>query len=196
MSGAIDNSELIARFMPETDDGDQFLYTELLDRSKRSRGSNRVRILRTFFHRSRQDFWNRWPVIKELCEQTGVRAYTRIAPRSYAKVGKLFAQKVVETALAGNFNGMAYLYSSACGSVTPNEKLWLWDVDDVKHDEYAFLQEFLYEESLYVAHIPSRQGVHLISKPFYVQFELQTISLHKDNPVNLFIPAPQEPADG
>jgi hypothetical protein len=188
---AVDNSELIAGFMPEVDDGDTFLYTELLDRSKRTAGSNRVRVLRTFYHRSRDDFWRRWPVIKELCDQTGVRAYTRLSPRSYAKVGKLFAARVIEHALAGNFNGLAYAYASACGCVTPNKKLWLLDVDDLAswadfHNDDAF-------PLTQVAAIPSRKGLHVVVTPFDTKTFMPRlpagVSVHKDNPTNLYIPA-------
>lgn len=198
MADAIDNSEIVVGFVPETDDGDTFLYTELIDRSKRAGGSNRMRVLRTFFHVSRDDFWRRWPTIKTLCEQTGVRAYTRLAPRSFAAVGKLATERYVGHALAGNFKGLRYVYASACGSVTPISKLWLFDVDEPTAAAARVLRDCLEVNGKLVATIPSRKGHHLISQPFDVGRTLpgaileSGISLHKDNPTNLFIPAERD----
>jgi hypothetical protein len=187
MADAVDNHELVAQFMPEQDDGDTFIYTELLDRSKRTQGNNRVRMLKTFHHGSREQFLKTWPVIKELCRATNVRAYTRLSPRSYAKVGRIYASLVVEAALEQRFQGMRYLYSRACGRVVPSEKRWLFDFDDDAGPAYAAL---LAPAGLHLATIPSRSGCHVITKPFDLRLFPQPagVSLHKDNPTNLFIP--------
>lgn len=190
----IDNSEIVAKFVPEHDDEDTFIYTELLDRSKLKQGSNRVRLLRTFYHRSRVGFWEVMPAIRELCEKNGVRAYTRLAPRSMAKVGRLATTLMVEAALVGHWKDMAYIYARACGRVTPNTKLWLIDVDNVEawadwHNEEKFPLEF-------VASIPSKKGLHVIVKPFNIPTlfgamppaRLLGLDVHKDNPTNLYIP--------
>lgn len=184
----LNNTEYILPFIPEKDDGDTFLYTELLDRTAK-KGNNNFRLLRTFYHRSQEEFLKQMPTIIDLCEMTKIRAYTRLAPRSYKKVGKLFAQLVVEAAMADNWTHMKALYGSACGRVNPVTKLWLFDVDEItdRTDQFA---EYLGD--ILLARIPSRKGEHLITKPFNVSLvnftEYGEISLHKDNPTNLYIP--------
>lgn len=196
----LNNTEYILPFIPEKDDGDTFLYTELLDRTAK-KGNNNFRLLRTFYHRSQEEFLKQIPTIIALCEMTKIRAYTRLAPRSYKKVGKLFAQLVVEAAMADNWTHMKALYGSACGRVTPTTKYWLFDVDKItdRTDDFA---DSLAESrgggdagSLLIARIPSRKGEHLITKPFDVRLvgsanwsTWPEISLHKDNPTNLYIP--------
>jgi hypothetical protein len=185
----IDNSQLIASFMPDTDDGDSFLYTELLDRSKRAGGSNRRRVLRMFRHSSRDQFWEHWPQIKALCEQNGCRAYTRLSPRSHKRVGKLLTTLTVAAAMEERWNGMAYLYARACGLSTPTKKLWLLDVDDI--DEVALeLGRSLERDGHLVATVPSRQGLHFVVKPHDMRESPLPpgIALHRDNPTNLLIP--------
>jgi hypothetical protein len=185
----IDNSALIATFMPEADDGDQFLYTELLDRSKRAGGSNRRRVLRMFRHASREEFWRQWTQIRQLCELNNCRAYTRLAPRSHTTVGKLLTKLTVEAAMEERWSGMSYLYARACGLSKPVKKLWLLDVDKVDEGALA-LQSRLEANGQLVATVPSRQGFHLIVTPHDMrEIGLPVgVALHRDNPTNLLIP--------
>ena len=75
----------------------------------------------------------------------------------------------------------------------PIEKRWLFDVDEPAEDA-ARLGNWLAENSLLAAVVPSRKGYHLISQPFDVRRNALTsvlppgVSLHKDNPTNLYIP--------
>lgn len=191
----IDNSALIAPFCPAQPDGDTFIYTELLDRGKR-KGNNGHRLVKTFYHRSVEEFWSQWQTIKQLCDMVGVRACTRLAPRSYAKVGATFTRLVVESALTSNWAGMKSLYNRACGITTPNQKLWLWDVDEINDEAKAFY-DWLASLDVVVTFVPSKRGVHIITRPFdhkgRVRADgfleaIQTIQLHKDNPTNLYVP--------
>jgi hypothetical protein len=182
----IDNSMAVAAFCPATPDGDTFIYTEMLDRSKRA-GNNSVRLLKTFYHRSVGEFWSQWPTIKALCDMGNVRACTRLAPRSYAKVGATFTRMVVEASLTANWAGMKSLYNRACGTTGPNRKLWLLDVDErvPENDEVADRLG-----PLLIARIQSRKGEHMIATPFdRARLEVpERIAIHKDNPTNLYIP--------
>jgi hypothetical protein len=189
---SVDNSKLIAEFCPDGDDGDTFVYTEMLDRSNR-RGNNGNRLVKSFFHRSKDEFWKQWPTIKELCDMTQTRAYTRLAPRSFKKVGKEFLVLVAEAAAQENWNHMKALYNSACGRTGPIKKLWLFDVDDPDDDSRVF-GTWLQAAGHLVGTIPSKSGLHYISNPFDPRLVAMpsNISLHKDNPTNLYIPEEAE----
>lgn len=191
----IDNSALVAPFCPVTADGDTFIYTEMLDRSKR-KGNNGNRLVKTFYHRSVDEFWSQIPVIRELCDLAKVRACTRIAPRSFAKVGREFTRLVVDASLTGNWAGMKSLYNRACGIAAPERKLWLLDVDRIDESSER-LASLLRDDGHLIARIPSRKGEHLIARPFdgslywgkHGSGAFGEVSLHKDNPTNLYIPA-------
>lgn len=199
----LDNSTLIAPFVPEKDDGDTFIYTEMLDRTAR-KGNNGKRLLKTFYHRSQEEFWEQWPTIKLLCDMSEVRAYTRLAPRSYEKVANQHLKMVVEAHVAKNHAGVKTLYNRALGTTSPNTKYWLYDVDVVSDISKQFGLWLTGDPfgvgktiNLLVAEIPSRKGVHYIAKPFNPMdmprvfnevFQRGEISLHKDNPTNLYIP--------
>lgn len=194
---AVDNSALVAPFCPLQPDGDTFIYTEMLDREKR-KGNNGHRLVKTFYHRSVDEFWSQLPTIKQLCDLVNARACTRLAQRSYAKVGREFTRMVVEASLSDNWAGMKSLYNRACGIVSPNAKLWLFDVDACtgKTEDFAVL---LQSGGVLRARIPSKKGEHLITIPFdtnpFVGRHQKggwaawgEIALHKDNPTNLYIP--------
>jgi hypothetical protein len=92
---------------------------------------------------------------------------------------------------------MKSLYNRALGIVTPNDKLWLWDVDEINEASNT-LGHRLQAEEVLVATIPSKKGLHYITRPFDVRVLgwaipidgriLSNVQLHKDNPTNLYIP--------
>lgn len=196
----LDNSALIAPFCPPSDDGDTFIYTEMLDRGKK-KGNNGHRLLKTFYHRSVDEFWEQVPVIKKLCDIAQIRACTRLAPKSYERVGITYTKMVVEAALTKNWAGMKSLYNRACGITGPNKKIWLFDID-VINSGTTTLREKIENDGNMLAVIPSKKGLHYIVKPFDVRIiegyfselglntvsHLEEVSLHKDNPTNLYIP--------
>lgn len=197
---SIDNQAIVREFLPGQSKGpvannDHVLYTELLDRTKRV-GNNGVRIVKTFYHRDAEDFDRHLPQMYALCDALKVRAYTRLSPRSYRKVGAVFTKLVVEAALTDNFAGMKSLYTRACGIVTPERKLWMFDVDRISDDSEKFRQ-FLEKMGVLEGVVPSKRGMHFISQPFNItlidghvpESKLPDgISLHKDNATNLYIP--------
>lgn len=191
----IDNSELIRKFCPPIADGDSFIYTEMLDRSKK-KGNNGFRLVKTFYHRSVEEFDEQMPTIVKLCDLANVRACTRLSMRSYKTVGKRMTELVVEAALSDNWAGMKSLYNRACGIAKPTRKLWLLDVDVIDDDTRDLGDKLRLSEKL-VATVPSKKGLHYIVEPwnidgvdgagFVTKYGLR-VQLHKDNPTNLYIP--------
>lgn len=181
------------------ENNDNFLYTELLDRTKRV-GNNGVRIVKTFFHRSVRDFDAHLPQMIALCDALQVRAYTRLSPRSFKKVAKLALVAYVEASNAENWEGFKTIYPSACGRVGVERKLWLFDVDEPSASTRAFAN-FLGQEDLLLAIVPSKRGLHYITPAFNLKrwsdqqdpgaltvHGVEGMSLHKDNATNLYIP--------
>lgn len=200
----VNNYEIVKRFLPGQELGPEnnqlnFLYTELMDRTKRV-GNNGVRIFRTFFHRDLKDFETHFPEIFKQCEALGIRAYTRLAPRSFKDVAKYNLKQCLESVLAENWIHSKTSYASACGSVTPVKKIWLFDVDQV-HEAAENFGMWLVEQDLLLTEVPSKKGYHFVTLPFdlrrwrrdqnpdgQVIVDVPGTSLHKDNAVNLYVP--------
>jgi hypothetical protein len=186
----VDNSLKISAFLPEESDGDTFWYTELLHRNKEAGGGNRYRTLRSFVHHKRDDLALQMDTIKRLCDRTGVRAYTRLSPRSAKQVGKAFTTAVVTAAMMEHWDSMHRLYQSALGR-TPihGKRLWLYDIDAPVLTPFQALEEELLARDALVTIFPSRTGWHLIVKPHHITYDLLGITVLKDHPTNLYIPA-------
>ena len=158
---SVDNSNTVVKFVPEHDDGDSFIYTELLDRSK-TKGNNGFRLVKTFYHRSREEFWRQLEVIKDVCDMYNVRAYTRLGPRSFAKVGQTFTKLVVDAALSSNWAGMKTLYNKALGNTAPIHKVWIWDIDRLNEKTELF-RDFLmsvkdgHMQDVFLGTVPSKK---------------------------------------
>src|SRR5690349_24143391 len=101
----IDNSFIVRTFIPTIPDGDTFLYTEILNRNKKT-GNNKGRLEKTFYHRSRNEFDHQMADIAKWCDYTGARAYTRLGPRSFQRVGHKFFSHMTEQVVAQNWEGM------------------------------------------------------------------------------------------
>lgn len=191
----VDNTELVAQYIDDRDDGDTFWYTELLDRN--IGGSSRFKMLRTFEHNSRLHFLQRIDTIRLLCEKTGTRAYTRLSPRSRKKVGHELIAHLFKTVVMDKvYDQSGRAYASTCGKHPIHDrKLWLFDVDMVPGFEastaieMAMLENSLSEHDAYVGKIPTKSGWHLIARPHHVDYNHVGIQLHKDNPTVLYIPA-------
>ncbi len=186
----VDNHEVVASFIDEKYDGDTFWYTELLDR--KTNGASRFKMLRSFEHNDRAQFMEQWPTIKDLCDKNGVRAYTRLSPRSRATVGKAMLLKVTQQVLDGHYDALYHAYNSAKGATNVHgRKLWLFDVDEPGEEADRLFAQ-LKEMGVARGKIPSRAGYHIIT----VGFDIRPLpkdwskwmSLHKDNPTNLYIP--------
>lgn len=188
-STVVDNHEIVASFIDEKTDGDIFWYTELINR--RDNGSNnRYKILRSFEHHNRAHFLEKWPEIKRLCDANNVRAYTRLTPRSYKAVARTMAKNVLARVLDEQYTGLHGTYASACGrTMIKSRKLWFFDVDKEMLSVYDWLIKTTSKLNVFVYSIPSRQGAHVVVKPHHVTYDHSGITLMKNNPTNLYIPA-------
>lgn len=191
----IDNSRLVVEFVPEEDDTDTFLRTEIVDRSK-ERPEFSARYKRAFYHRSKAEFLAQLPEIRAACEVGNCRAWTRLAPRSFTTVGHEFARLVTEATVSREWRSMRRLYDSACGKVGPVARIWLLDVDRITPTTDGLATRLSFA-GLLRARIPSRKGEHLIVTPHDPRRfapssigwrEFGEVEFHKDNPTNLFIP--------
>lgn len=189
MPAAIDNFELVKHYVPEVFDGDTFYYTEILDRSKKA-GNNKGRRLRTFYHRDRAEFLAQKEQIIEMCEYFKARAYFRPSSRSFKRVGQEFAKHLLDQAFSENWEGMRHGYSSVCGK-TRLGKVWLFDFDEFG---ITPLSTFLMGKQDGLC-VPSKKGYHILCKPFDRRLAMaynEDVSIHTDNPTNLYIPGDKE----
>lgn len=177
---------------------DDFYYLQIIQRKKDNpQIGSTSRVIQNYFITSYEHLLSRYNEIKALCEQFNARASLRLNKRSFRKVA-FKTQINIANAMSNNeYRFIKNSYSRACGQAhNDKDKKWIVDID--KQDTHLMseitwhITEKCRPEGLKIyARLPTKSGIHLITKPFDLQ-EFKTkypnIDIHKDNPINLYIP--------
>ena len=196
----IDNLEIIKPLLKfETDD--DFYYLQILQRKKENPqlGSN-SRVIKNYYIKSVEYLEDRYDEIKDLCNLFNARAALRLNKRSFEKTAFKTLLNTTNSIMNKEFTKTNKAYDRACGQVhNDKNKKWILDIDELDWTDYQTeeLVEHLYNlqpiGNKYITKIPTKNGIHIITSPFNLsQFTMsglyRTLDIHKDNPVNLYIP--------
>lgn len=197
----IDNLELIKPLL-EFKSPDDFYYLQILQRKKENSelGSN-SRVIKNYYIKSIEHLELRYQEIKDLCILFNARASIRLNRRSFEKVAFKTLQNIANSMSNKEYSFINKSYDRACGlGHNDKNKSWIIDVDK---NELQFvdliIESFQIVEPIgdkLITKIPSKTGIHLITKPFNVLEFTNNLKKHvdihldiqKDNPTNLFIP--------
>jgi hypothetical protein len=192
----IDNLELIIPLL-KFENKDEFYYLQILQRKKENKELGRnSRVIKNYYINSLEQLKKYYPEIKKLCHVFNARASLRLNRRSFKKVAFKALVNMANTMTDGDYCFLMNSYERACG-VCHNEKdkTWIIDIDEYDIKNITQISNTINElnpaGNKIIAKIPSKNGYHLITKPFDVlgfrkfYFDLD---IHKDNPTNLYIP--------
>jgi hypothetical protein len=201
-------SELLVWDDPEQKEpSDTFYFAQLIKRKKENpeMGSDNV-VIKDYFFKSEKNFLERQDEIIELCKITNARAYIHLNRRSFERVAKAAMLLLAEYVFKGDYHSARGVYTTACGRnhSAGKDKKWILDIDVM--DE-MFIQNVLKEINglnpegdKLIARLPTKNGVHLITKPFNLQNfshlpakngkkpSDDEVDVHRNNPTNLYIP--------
>lgn len=202
----IDNSEKIRpllKFPKET----SFYFVQVLQRKKEHPTlEGNARNVDNFFIYSLEDFDKYLPKIIDCCNRFNARAYFRLNIRDAEVIAQRAIQKGFELLIAKNFKQVKNAYLHACGERHSDEdKTWVIDIDKNADGDWDYVnnivhmkatiaklrQEAQQEKTSIVADIPTKNGIHLITRPFRLdKFKelFPTVDVHKDNPTILYVP--------
>lgn len=197
--GEIDNLELIKPLL-KFEDEDNFYFIQILKRKKENpKMSSNSKVVKEYFVDNLEYLEQKYDEIKTLCKMFNARASIRLNRRSYERCAFGMMSKLSNKIMNKDFK-MSKLYSSVCGSYTDEpEKKWIVDLDGSQASvsfKYSVMSvinsnEPFSVDSKVLAEIPSKNGLHLITRPFNIQRFRECfpdVDIHKDNPTNLFIP--------
>lgn len=192
----IDNFDLIIPML-EFDNSDYFYYLQILQRKKENEqlGSN-SRVIRNYYIKSIEHLLLRKNEIIKTCNTFNARAMFRLNRRSFEKVSFKAIQNIANSIANREFEFCNKSYDRACGNGHIEKRAkWIIDIDEIGrqvNDMILFIErqcEPICEK--YINIIPSKNGFHIITYPFDVQYfkkSYDNIEIHKDNPTNLYIP--------
>ena len=178
---------------------DYFYFIQIIQRKKEipELGSNN-RIIRSYMINSLEKLEKNEAEIIQMCEMFNARAYIHLNRRKWSKISLECLRHNAELIANGQYEGIKSSLETIIGrhNCEPKgEKTWIVDIDE-KLPQYTMQVEdyinSLEPEGLKVKSIlPTKNGYHLITKPFNTQIfgeKYLNIDIHKDNPTILFVP--------
>lgn len=190
----VDNYQTI-RSLLQFDDPDLFYFLQIMKRRKDNPELEKDMILidnRYYYSMKEFDMDENW--VRFLCDHCNARAYLRLNRRSAKQVAFKTLSRTAEIISNGDYKNVKRTYLSVAGEFhSEKEKTWIVDLDgDYELEKVIQTIESLDPPIQKVRSIiPTKNGVHLISKPFQKNLFLQrfpNIDIHTDNPTLLYCP--------
>ena len=211
----VDNFELIKPLLSFDKHGD-FYFLQILQRKKDgcnvpNSSDNQRRLVKDYHITSTEKLDSLRDEIIASCNETGARAYIRLNKRNYRTVSMAFAEETLMKVRTNQEFGNTFNEINSVIGRYPEpgkgNKTWIVDIDntnvdsklvkDIKDIIVNYCQPFDVEKI--VAVIPTKSGVHLITRPFnqetfyrmFSQFKLSNeneVSIKKANPTVLYAP--------
>lgn len=211
----VDNFELIKPLLTFDRHGD-FYFLQLLQRKKDGcnvpNGSdNQRRLVRDYHITSIERLDALRNEIISICNETGARAYIRLNKRNYRTVSMAFAEETLMKARTNQEFGNTFDEINSVIGRYPEpgkgNKTWIVDIDNTTVDSQLVegVKDIIvnhcgpFDVEKIVAVIPTKSGVHLITRPFNHEIFNRMLSqmnppivsevdIKKDNPTVLYCP--------
>lgn len=180
---------------------DDFYFLQIIQRHKENpQLGSHGRLVRNYYINNIDYLERRYEEIKKLCNFFNARAMLRLNKRSYRKTAFRSLQKIADVMSNEDYKYVSKSYISACGRGNVQKvKRWIIDIDEknpslvgeIKDYINTLMPVYAWDNNKIIAELPTKNGYHLITIPFNVEDfkkKYKDVEVHKDNPVNLYIP--------
>jgi hypothetical protein len=181
---------------------DYFYFIQIIQRSKENPdlGSNN-RIIRSYNISSLEKFDKNKDEIITLCETFNARAYIHLNRRKWSKIALECLRHNAELIANEQYDGIKSSFETIIGrnNGEPREsKTWIIDIDmndlEVVNKIGRLINNIKpIEDNKWIETIPTKNGFHMITKPFdrtefvkYMQLQGDIPDIHTDNPTILY----------
>lgn len=184
-------------------DPDDFYSLMILKRKKDQPEGERdnhqsVRMLKTYCVTSLEYLKEREPEIIDFCEHFKARAYIHVNKLNHKDISLLMMERLAQRIRNKQIN-QKNLFDSIVGELHSVEKRWIIDWDNKDVDSLSGLREtlnqikpnYVFDNQKIIAEIPTKNGWHLITKPFDTKaFKnwFPHVDIVKHNPTILYLP--------
>ncbi len=175
---------------------DDFYFLQVLQRKKENPelGSN-SKVLAVHYISSIEHLEGLMQELLLFVNEKMARVYIDLNRRSFEKIAFHTMQKIANQLMTKDFKAVKNAYAS-CAGMYSNEKSKRWIIDvDTKDLQYIKnITEHIYainpEGNKILCEIPTKNGVHLISRPFdRSKFDSTLAEIHTNNPTILICAA-------
>lgn len=197
----IDNLKLITPLLEFKEEGD-FVMLYIFKRKKDQPAefqneSQSVRTIKTYCVSSVEYLESKYEEIKQLCQVFNARAYIHLQTQNHKEIGLLMIEELAKRIYNGVYI-QKNIFDSVVGKIKYKNKIWIIDIDT---KEPLYIERVIrcvssLREDAFITTIPTKNGVHLITKPFNSEMFNKLLSVGEDvipeiqrkNPSILFIP--------
>ena len=193
----INNIELIKPLLTFDKEGEfymLYIFKRKKDQTTDKANHQSVRTIKTYCIESIEQLENRYDEIIQFCEMFKARAYIHIQKQNHKDVGMNMITEIVTRIQSGQIN-QKNVFDSVVGQIKTQEKRWIVDIDSKENGIENLISNEIYmlrpEGPKVEAVIPTKSGVHLITKRFDVmEFKKKypEIDIQKKNPTLLYYP--------
>ena len=200
----INNIELIKPLLNFSEKGDFYMlyvFKRKKDQPEGERDNHQsVRTIKTYCIESIDHLDRRWDEIVQMCEMFKARAYIHVQKQNHFDVSLSMMVALAERIQNGNTNQKG-LFDSVVGQIKTQEKRWIVDVDTTSQHIQNMISNIIEmvkpnDGSKIITKIPTKNGIHLITKRFDVmEFNKQIKErgeempdIQKKNPTLLYYP--------
>jgi hypothetical protein len=191
----VDNFEQIKSLL-QFDNDDQFYFVQIIKRKKENKelGSN-SHIVKFYYIKAAEDLDKNKEEMKLLAHFHNARVCINLNKRSFERTAFHTLKKITDQILNKDFKSARKAYNSVCGMYAgEQDKTWIVDIDEkgrYANEVLKDLDEIQPVGDKLISIIETKNGVHLITKPFNLQkFKewFPDIEVHKNNPTIIYIP--------
>jgi hypothetical protein len=195
----INNLDIIKPLLNFSDKGDFYMlyvFKRKKDQPEGERDNHQsVRTIKTYCIESIEHLESRYDEIIQLCEMFKARAYIHVQKQNHFDVSLSMMVDLAQRIQNGQHNQKG-LFDSVVGQIKTQEKRWIVDIDTLDASVISSVMLSIslcnpIEEDKIITMIPTKNGVHLITKRFDVmQFKKQfpDMDIQKKNPTLLYLP--------
>lgn len=194
----VDNFDLIKPLFYFNEANNMFFFCQIVRRAKDHKGEEKVKenAINTYFITSRDHLESLKEEIVMLCEYYGARAYINVSGKDFKRFQDELLCKLAEYNIDNTTVNPFRIVKRIAGTLGSRNPRWVIDVDDVsmKPAILEWLDNHFHvekssaandRESIYlVSTIPTVQGEHLITSPFYTDLfkeEFPDVDVHKNS---------------
>lgn len=197
----VDNFDLVRKYLvfDKDSDSDLFYYVQIIQR-KKDEGvtiKKNCKMIRSYYITSLRYWDDHVEQIKELCRLFKARAYIHLNARSWKKCTLMAFGELATYLRNDQCSSLRKLTEEMAGKYIADgvQKTWIVDIDskddDVVSEISMTVNECMPQGNKVVDLIPTKNGYHLITKPFNpMQFREHykegEVDIQKNNPTLLY----------
>lgn len=170
----IDNFELLNSLIEkEFVSEDVFFLGEIITRKKENPEQTKsAKIVETIFLKKVDSLMRKKDYIIKICNAINARFYLYINPRSHKRVTLEMAHRLTDMIRREEFLCNLQIAEKMAGKTPNGRKYWVVDIDTQSKEDQKLIEESISDclpdvgQSKVILRIPTKNGIHLITKPF------------------------------